>query len=101
MAEYCGCIIDYWASGASIYRRTGGILECKTRHEESYLYPKLPHTYIPNISLTLIRLASFFSSLVINLQARDKGLISPALWERDLWSVAALFLKKSKSAYYF
>jgi hypothetical protein len=25
--------------GASIYRHIGGILECKTRHEESYLYP--------------------------------------------------------------
>jgi hypothetical protein len=38
------------ASGASIYRRIGDILECKTRHEKSYLYPKLRHTYLPNTS---------------------------------------------------
>jgi hypothetical protein len=27
-------------------------LECKTRYGESYLYPKLPHVYVPDISLT-------------------------------------------------
>jgi hypothetical protein len=44
-------------------------LECKTRHRESYLYPKLPYTYIPNISLTPPRSRS--GSVVNNMNDVD------------------------------
>jgi hypothetical protein len=71
-------------------------LECKTRHEESYLYPKLPHTYVPNISLTPPRLEinrsrpkrltpprSRSGSVVVDVAARMLGL------ERKLTSAQA------------
>jgi hypothetical protein len=59
----------------SIYKRTRGILECKTRQEESYLYPKLPHTYV--LYMSLISYRSRSGSIVNNMndvddQTRDK-----------------------------
>jgi hypothetical protein len=59
----------YWASGASIYRRTGSILECKTRHEESYLYPNYRTCTYLNISLTPPRSRS--GSVVNNINDVD------------------------------